>query len=257
MCCFVAAAMLVATMPAVAFAQAGDEATMNRLNEEGFQEFRAGRFAVAAQKFREAYAASPSPNLRKNEAVAWFKAEKCDEAIPAANAFLIAPRTSEPDRLEARSIIANCKVEMAREAINSDSYSLATRLLDEAESLEPDQYARDQIAMARVDLAAHQSSSPKQTSPVGWVLVGTGAAMLGGSLVYWALTIPDRKKSNELSPSDPEYDSVSKRASTSRWLVPVTLAGGAAMAGIGIYLVVGSTGKDSGKTAMAGFTYRW
>ena len=249
-------ALLVSLAPTVAFAQQ-NEAEMNRLNEEGFREFQAGRFAVAAARFRQAYEAFPEPNLRKNEAIAWFKAGQCDEAIPAANAFLIAPDTSEPDRLEARSIVANCKVEMAREATSAESWGLAERLLDEAESLEPDQYARDQIAMARVDLAAQRQAEPSKTSPVGWVLVGTGAAVVGGSVAYWLLTIPDRKESNTISPSDPDYDTVVARAKTSRWLVPVGLASGAAMTGIGIYLVVGGNSSGKPTDATAGLVYRW
>lgn len=135
-----------------AAAQTGDADEMNRLNDEGFVEFRAGRYAEAAGRFREAYAAYPDPNLRKNEAVAWFKAGACDQAMPAANGFLIAPDTSDSDRLEARSILANCRVEMARKAFETQSWELATSLLDEAESLEPDRYAQDQIAIARVEM---------------------------------------------------------------------------------------------------------
>lgn len=243
--------------PSVVFA---DEAQMNRLNEMGFEDFKAGRYAAAARLFRSAYEAFPDPNLRKNEAVAWFKAGKCDEAVAAANAFLIAPDTGESDRLEARSIIANCKVEMARDAVRSDSWTLAKQLLDEASSLEPDQYARDQIAIARVELAAKRKEEVSRPNPAGWVLVGTGAAVLGGTMVYWLLTIPDRKNSEMLSPSDPEFDATIKRARTSRWLVPAAFAGGAALTGVGIYLVLqgGKTSDDSrDSTALLGVTYRW
>lgn len=249
---------------ATAFAQADSDpavAEMNRLNEEGFVEFRAGRYAEAARRFNAAYQAFPDPNLRKNEAVAWFKAGMCDSAMPAANAFLIAPDTSEGDRLEARSIVANCRVELARGAMGSNNWKVAESLLDEAESLEPDQYARDQIAIARVEMAERKKSSGGSGSsggagPVGWAMVAAGAAVVGGTFVYWLLTIPDRDDSRNLSPMNPNYDRAARRARTSRWLVPLGLIGGASITGIGVYLVV-SGGEKSKPTATAGLTYRW
>ena len=252
---------LVAICSSPTFAQdAARAAEMNRLNEEGFLEFRAGRFAEAAQRFRAAHEAVPDPNLRKNEAIAWFKAGRCDEAMPAANSFLIAADTAEPDRLEARSILANCRVEMAREAFVTENWKLAASLLDEAESMQPDDYAMDQIAIARVELVERKSSPRPQTtakpSPAGWIMVASGAAIVGGTLAYWLLTIPDRDASRNLSPMHPDYDAVSRRARTSRWLVPVGVIGGAALAGVGVYLVV--AGEDrSTKQATAGLWYRW
>ncbi len=248
-------------------AQQGDSAEMSRLNDEGFQEFRAGRFAEAARRFRAAYAAFPDPNLRKNEAVAWFKAGNCGEAMPAANTFLIAPATSDSDRLEARSILANCRVEMARGAFETGSWKLAESLLDEAESLQPDQYALDQIGIARVELSERKSSpsgasTGRRAGPVGWIMVASGAAVVGGTLVYWLLTIPDRDMSRNISPMDPAFDAATRRARTSRWLVPIGIIGGATLTGIGLYLVLSGGGGDAGhggsnSTAMAGLWYRW
>lgn len=233
---------------------------MSRLNEEGFAEFQAGRYAAAAQRFREAYEAMADPNLRKNEAIAWFKAGRCNEAVPAANAFLISGAAHDADALEARSVVANCKVEMARDAIRAQSWPLASQLLDEAESLEPDQYARDQIALARVDLAQKRQVDERQPSVLGWALVGGGAAIIGGTLVYWLLTIPDRRESETIPMSDPDYEAISKRARTSRWLVPVALAGGAGLTGLGVYLVLSPPSKKPDSrptTAAVGLSYRW
>lgn len=231
---------------------------MNQLNEQGFMEFQAGRYAAAAQSFRDAYAEVPDPNLRKNEAVAWFKAGRCQEAVPAANAFLIAASGSQEDAVEARSIVANCKVEMARSAIAAGSLSLAERLLVEAESLEPDQYARDQIGLAHVELATARQQDGGGPSLLGWALVGTGAAIIGGTIVYWLLTIPDRRDSNELPITHPNFDRVNRRARTSRWLVPAALAAGTALTGLGVYLVLTprrSTADDA--TAHLGVRYHW
>lgn len=238
-----------------AFAQ-DDREEMNRLNDDGFREFQAGRFANAAQRFRQAYDAFPDPNLRKNEAIAWFKAGKCNEALPAANAFLISDDTSEPDRLEARSVVANCKVEMAHKAIETQSWSLAEQLLDDAESLEPDPYARDQIALTRVDLAKARKQSAQRPSPVGWVLVGTGAAIVGGAIVYWLVTIPDRRESETIPTNDPDYDRVQGRARASRWLVPVSLAVGGAATAVGLYVVLTPGSPDDAKPTTAGLGLR-
>ena len=261
--------LALALLPMEAFAQEApsEEATaeMNRLNEEGFIEFRAGRYLEAAQRFRKAHEAVADPYLRKNEAVAWFKAGRCDEANTAANAFLIASDTSEDDRREARSIIANCRVEMAREAFSTRNWALAETLLDEAESLEPDQYALDQIAIARVELAELRKRPPGAqpggagaARTAGWIMVGTGAAVLVGTMIYWLTTIDDRKDSNELPMDDPNYESARSRANTSRWLVPVGLVAGAALGGLGVYFVVsgGSAGK-SAPTVTANLHFRF
>lgn len=257
---FVQVAFVLLTLCASshAFAQE-DAATMNRLNEEGFIEFRAGRYQEAAARFRAAYEAFPDPNLRKNEAVAWFKAGQCDQAIPAANSFLMAAEAGDADRLEARSILANCRVEMARAAIKSENLDLAETLLDEAESLEPDQYAKDQVAIARVELSerrsGHRGQAGARPSVAGWVLVASGAAVVGGTLAYWGLSASDRKVSED--PLHPDHERASKRARTSRWLVPVGLVGGGVFTGIGIYLVLAGSGQDGSGGASAGMTYRW
>ncbi len=244
-------------LPSLAFAETADE-RMTRLNAQGFEEFQAGRFAAAANRFREAYEAKPDPNLRKNEAIAWFKAGRCKEAVPAANAYLIAGPSVDSEAMEARSIVANCKVEMARDAIRARSWALADQLLDEADSLQPDQYAQDQVRQARLELATAQSEAPREVSVLGWVFVGTGAAIVGGTIVYWLLTIPDRRDSEQLPMTDPRWESVRKRARTSRWLVPVALAGGAALAGTGIYMVLNpATNREAGATAILGLRHRW
>lgn len=229
-------------------AKTGNAEEMSRLNEEGFAEFRAGRYEAAADLFRQAYEAMPDPGLQKNEAVAWFKAGQCDRAMPVANAFLISPHPSAADRLEARSIVANCRVEMARAAIDAGNFTIAETLLADAESLQPDSYAVDQIAIARVQLAQAKTETapvdpPNEQSPaspntgrtVGWVLVGVGSSLAAAGATYWLVT----------------HD----RRSSPQWVGPVGLASGAAIAGVGVYLVLANRANQA--TPVAGVTYRW
>src|SRR5690606_21128772 len=85
----------------------------------------------------------------------------------AANAFLHATpdRREGPSadgRVEARAVVANCKTSMAEAAIATDSFSLAERLLFEAEQIAPDDYTHDRITATRLTLAnARAAKSPK------------------------------------------------------------------------------------------------
>lgn len=245
--------LVVFLAPSTAWAETAAE-RMERLNTKGVEAFQEGRFNDAARYFRQANDAQPDPNLRKNEAVAWFKAGNCDEAVPAANAFLIARDTHAEDEREARSIIANCKVGMARKAMKMGSFELADQLLVEAESLDPDDYARDQITMARVDLEAakrgegERSGSPA-TRAVGWSLIGIGAA---GAVAGVITHVGAIRAGNELDEGrvDPaRRTQLETRVARSRWLVPVLYGVGLGSAGVGLYLVL--RGAERNETSVA------
>lgn len=235
--------------PPVAFAQDARE-QMLKLNEEGFEAFSDGRFVDAAEAFRAAHEALPEPALRKNESIAWFKAERCPDAVTAAHSFLLEEDTSPEDRVEVRSVLANCKVEFARMALDADSFSLATALLDEAESLQPDDYARDRVEIVRAEVSRRQLESgvPDETpvssrgsgstfETVAWILTGTGGAILVGAFAYHMVSLARQSELRAMSEDGGNrrrFSELQDAIGTSRWLIPTLYGLGAVSLGTGV-----------------------
>lgn len=141
-----------------AFAQV--DADVARLNDEGLHAFAEGRYAEAADIFGRAYSLEPRAELLKNEAVAWYRAERCDQAVVAAKSFLDGPDVPAAEQSQMRSLMGACKVRLAQEAVEASSLDLATRLLDEVEAEEPDAVLRDRVAAVRAEIAKLQAPAP-------------------------------------------------------------------------------------------------
>lgn len=247
-------ALLVCSLTTQAFAE--DRERMLELNEEGFKAFSEERFEDAARAFEAAYEASPDAVLRKNEAIAWFKAGRCTEALTAANAFLLAENTPVEDKKEARSVVANCKVELARDALEAGSFSLAETLLAEAESLEPDDYARDQIGMVRVEIAKARNAadedevvvdeedegmSPETVTTIGWILASTGAVLTVTAFIYHMVTLANQSELEDISNGGGDrkrFNDLQDSISTARWAVPTLYVLGLATGGAGATMIV-------------------
>ena len=235
------------------------------LNEKGVQAFEAGRYAEAADAFRNAYDILGDPAIRKNEALAWFKAENCDEAVAAANKFLLLDATLPEDRNEMSTVIANCKVTIAAKAVEAGELDVANRLLAEAEQLEPDAYVRDQIKLVRIEIAKREgaqtggstttdTASAAQTTvesqadieeprtPIlGYALLGAGGAMVVAGAIYHAIALGWQAEFLRMTTEggDPaRFESLRGRVQTARFLVPVLYGLGIASAGTGIALMM-------------------
>lgn len=259
--------------PSAAFAQ-DDSERMIELNEEGFKAFSEERFEDAARAFEEAYEASPDPVLRKNEAIAWFKAGRCTDALTAANAFLLAENTQVQDKKEVRSVVANCKVGLAREALKAGSYDLAETMLAEAESLEPDDYARDQIGIVRVEIATARSASqeeaevvvedqdegmdPGTVQTIGWVLSGTGIAITVTAIAYHIMALLDQSELEDISNDGGDrkrFNELQDSIGTARWAVPTLYVVGLVTGGAGAtILLLNHRGESSPAAADLGMT---
>lgn len=235
------------------------------LNEAGFEAFEQGRFDDAAGLFSRAYDLVPDPALRKNEAVAWFKAKRCDAAISAANKLLLLEDAPEPDRAEVRTIIANCKVEFARDALETGSIGVAREFLAEAEALASDQHVVDQIKVVRLEIARRENvdeavddPAPKPETTVTqrksaparpgwkdapawqWSVLGAGGAMAIGGLVLHAVALGWQSRFLEMARSggDPaEFDALRRRVHTARVAVPVLYGLGAVGVGAGTTMI--------------------
>lgn len=155
------AAPTIALLACLALSTAAyaQESTVRELNARGLKAFGEGRFADAAESFDRAYALDPKPELLKNEAVSWYKAERCDQAVEAAHQFLGAPDLKPADRDEISSLLGACKVKLAGDAIDAGSFELADRLLTEVEESGPDAVLADRVARVRIALARARSEA--------------------------------------------------------------------------------------------------
>jgi hypothetical protein len=260
---------LVCIVASPALAQEDVRARSLELNEAGFEAFEHGRFAEAATLFSNAYDLVPDPALRKNEAVAWFKAKRCDDAISAANKLLLLEGATESDRAEVRTIIANCKVEFARDALDADEVDVAREFLAEAEALASDDHVIDQIKVVRLEIARKEKADtrpapetspdespeppdatasaavPPEPSPTPvptwkWVVLGSGGAVMVSGLVLHLAALGWQSRFLEMADhgGDPdEFDGLRRRVHTARVLVPVMYSLGAIGAGAGAALI--------------------
>ena len=243
------------------------------LNNRGVEAFGAGRFAEAASYFGQAYDIVGDPAIRKNEAIAWFKAEDCEQAVGAANKFLLLDGTLGGDRAEITTIVANCKVEFANSAIEAGDTNLAEELLIEAEALNPDAHVRDQIKLVRVEIArknreaktlAAQAKTADTSTEVSeplpeprsqvleWTLIGSGGAIALAGFVYHAVALGWQTDFLAMASEggDPEtFDSLRKRVHTARIAVPVMYAVGALTAAAGVGLMVAFEPPDASPTS--------
>lgn len=287
----------IATMTlflAVLWAVPAVAADADALNEEGLEAFSAGDFVAAAEKFAEAYASEPDPVFRKSEAVAWFKAERCDPAIKAANAFLLEWDEGGDAVGQAESVIANCKVELAEDAMEAASFELADRLLFEAEEHAQDQYTRDRISTTRVELASARRAAagkdneddekndevetadgPDQTtpneddaatasprsSPIGPIGFFAGGAMLVTAAIWHAVTLLATvpRLEDAADGGDPDkHAKLGRAVDTARWAVPALYVAGATTMGVGAWFWFNdNSDSEKARGSEAGVSFFW
>ncbi len=255
-------AVIAATPPVTA---QDDEGV--RLNETAITLFQQGEYRESAETFARAYELLREPVIRKSEAIAWFRADDCEKASVAANKFLLIQGTSESDRADVTSVLANCRVHFAREAIASGDYSLAEEFLRKAEELEPDRLVVEEIGVARLELARAQKAEadaetaaaeqPDADEPISemvdapepeprpdvlaWSLIGSGGAVVLGTVVYHAAALGWQNEVIRMADEGggpQRFDSLKKRVSVARVMVPVLYAVGVATAGAGVYFLV-------------------
>lgn len=210
------------------------EQRMLELNEAGFAAFAEGEFIEAAQKFEEAHAYVPDPILRKNAAIAWFKAERCEEASEAAVFFLLADEMTVKDRVEARSVLGHCRLEEAEEAVEAGEVDRARGIVERVTLLQTDERVDERLAAVRMQLGGHALDDAEggysRRETAGWALVATGAAIVAGNIGY------------HIASDD------SQGSDTADWLVPTLYGAGALTSGTGVWLLV-SDEQETAKPA--------
>lgn len=224
------------------------------LNKAGITAFREGRFEDAAKAFAQASEFSRNEALRKNESIAWFRAEKCEPAVVAGNKFLLLEGVSPEDEVLVSSVIANCKADFARTAIGAGDYDLADSLLTDAEALETDGVAKDRVAAVRVELAEARKKPPAepeirtvyvpepQEKPpyLGYGLMFGGGAVVLATVAYHlvALSWVNRVRAIEQGEagSRDQFEQRKRGVKVARIAVPTLYAVGGATAATGVVL---------------------
>ena len=257
-------AFLIALLavPSAAFAEEANtknSENIEKLNEEGITAFQAGEFELAAQKFQAAYAIEPDATLLKNEAIAWFKADKCKEAVDAATSFKILGNPEPGPLLEADSVIANCHVMFANTAMAAGDLDKAGELLDQTNQLQPDEEAKDFIILAREELGQKHAETtqaltlPPESQPapsktnLGWILTGVGGTILASALIYHVYALTSLKTDYDdvaaAGLDRDRYNELGESLDTARWMVPTLYALGLGTGGAGVYFLI-----DRGET---------
>jgi tetratricopeptide (TPR) repeat protein len=265
------------------------------LNEAGVDAFASGKFEEAAKKFKAAYDLEPTPSVKKNEALAWYKAEKCDDARRAAGEYLTLPDAEELSVKESQTIIIRCDIKSAEAKLAADDLDGATTLISDARTRNPaeadtarltqlegqvtarrDQIAAEQAqaqqAVAEAEAAKKREAKKKRDQRmriIGLSVASTGAAILVGTLVYHlSLATGTSKKFKDAAASGDRatYDKLGKRLETANWLVPVMYSLGAATSGVGGFLwyraggldqLRGAGGQESPRATEAGVMLIW
>ena len=194
-----------------------DRKAMVKLSKEASALFREGKYEEAAKKFREAHDKAPEPTLLKNGMIAWYKADRCLDAIIMANSYLLTKPTDQDELRDTRTILFDCHLSAADASLAKGDLEDAKLQIEKASEHQQDQDlerladAQRALADARAaqekaaqDKAAQdkaaQEKAVQEDDPVlppkkpesssggatiaGWSLVGAGAVGLVATAFY-------------------------------------------------------------------------
>ena len=170
-----AASVVLAPVPMVQAQERLEEdqarAQMMKLSEDANALFLQGQFAEAAQAFRDAYRIYPDPVLLKNQMIAFYRADRCDDAIAPGQAFLASGEANPTDRHDVQTVLVSCELQTAELMLEGGRLLESQRALARAETYQPEEdqqekieAVRARIKEARKDEAA-EARTPQQQLP--------------------------------------------------------------------------------------------
>jgi tetratricopeptide (TPR) repeat protein len=245
-----------------------------QLNEQGITAFAEGRFEEAAQKFHQAYDKAPEPGAKKNEALAWFKAGKCSEALAAAKEYLALNVPDELSTKEAQTVAARCYIQRAEGEFASGNLVGTEAALADAKANNPAPEEVAKITKIEGDVAAKRKAEDAEKTRVaaaaaaaeeerkqqeardaqsGNQMVGLGIAAGGGAIVLgtlvyhlsMALGTAPKFKDAAFEGDRAQYDKLGKKLETANWLIPTLYGVGLATVGVGGYFWWSAGGMES------------
>lgn len=225
-------------------------------------------FEIGAVKFRQAYESYPDPVLLNNEMIAWYRADDCRNALVPARRYLDdydqeGDDVSPEDRRNIETVMVDCHLELAEDALEDDNAVLANYHLDMLSDSGPQDDNRDRYTRLR-DRLEDQTDAPESTAEteptapdrpdtgwsdadLGWAQIAGGIAVAGVGLSMHTVALSRQSHLEDLSNSesledqrqfDTLQDQWSSYQNTARWVVPSLYVVGAAAIGSGTYFLL-------------------
>lgn len=149
----------------------GDKERAIALAQEGGQAFQSGDYVLAAQKFAEAHEYYDDPNLKLNEMAAWYKAQRCNEAIAVAKSITASGREpTAQDKKDLYKVHNECGYKEAQRMLDAGDLDGAEAQLEDVNPYNPQLASaigelRGKIAERRRTLAEQDANANNQTDP--------------------------------------------------------------------------------------------
>lgn len=246
---------------------------MLRLSAEGQSQFEGGRLGEAAETYAKAYEAYPQAILLKNQMIARYLLEECEEAVELGEVYMATGEASEEDQEDVRAVYGECSLDLAEAAVEKEQWTTALEWLEFGEEYLLEAQLQEDASRIREtaenaleaddDDDDDQSSAPGRADVdsggsnnlVGYSLVGGGVAMLAGATVWYFRAQSmfnelvdaegDRERFNELN----ENQNYTARINRARWAVPTLYAVGGLVTAAGVVLLVLPADEEPGATA--------
>lgn len=228
-----------------------DDAAAAKNDEEARVHFRlgtayydSGRFAQAAEEYKQAYEMSHRPELLYNLFLAYRDAGDIRNAATALRQYLTdVSEVADRDKLEARLA--------ALEKI------LASQPAEPAPATDDDSAEAQPEAPPPAPEPAPTNDSPKLTW-LPWAVIGGGGALVVTGLSVGALGIRDESKlekdcpsSNKCSLTDKEVDDLKSSGKLKTQLGDALWITGAVVAGVGVAFIFWKPWEKPGQTSVA------
>jgi hypothetical protein len=203
--------------------------------------YESGRFDEAAKEFEAAYHHSNRPQLLYNVFLAWRDAGRLRKAVASLEKFLeLVPDAPERDALSARLVSMRRLAENEPEE-SEDGTVAPSRPTAEAAEGEGDAETAESAAEGVEPIVADVSEGKKR-SPVPWIVMGSGAALMVGGAITGLLAL---KTKSDLDSACPEggcppgsgFESDVSRGKTLALMTDVLMITGAVALGTGVALL--------------------
>lgn len=235
------------SLAAPAAAQTDSEAEARHHFRLGEAHYESGHFREAAEEFEAAYRLSQRPPLLHNLYVAWRDAGELERAADALRRFLEVGNVENATILRRRLAELERLIEERGGDVPDDD--------DDDDDPEPE----PRVSADAAAPASSSSSGGGGPSPVGWVVLGVGAAAVVAGAITGGVALSMNDELASTCPNlecPPGYDHASRTSTgsalalTTDILLPV---GGVAVAtGIVLLLVLQEGGDDASAAAICG-----
>ncbi len=178
----VAALWLALLAPAVSLAQSGEggDADFQTVLDQALADYQARRYVEAAEGFQRAFDLRPEPELMYNRARSLERALRREEAIAAYDQFLALPGTTSETRSRALT---------ARTSLQQELAAMSTPPPETEPQEAADPTPPPASSASRGGEPTSEEAAGGALEPVGWVLVGLGAAGVAVGAVFGGLAL--------------------------------------------------------------------